>query len=266
MAKGGSRVCARRRSNLLSRKKVTKERPPYCPCPFAALRATCDARAGRGLAELALRAQTDASPDPPAAALLGTATRAQTSIRAIAALGPIKDIRVAVDRSCISRGRAQQRPVWFPALVDAPAAGCLRGGMRAPAHMLRELTRRVCPNGAPQARSELCGEPRKRPAPGLPRRGRRLRGAFLLGTFLWRSKEKYLARRGETRPPSSAQAQAQQQQQQQQPTANSPGHHRPPNLPRVRHPEQHQANQPAHHRPIDPDVLQVLADVQLNKL
>ena len=137
MAKGGSRVCARRRSNLLSRKKVTKERPPYCPCPCAALRATCDARAGRGLAELALRAQTDASPDPPAAALLGTATRAQTSIRAIAALGPIKDIRVAVDRSCISRGRAQQRPVWFPALVDAPAAGCLRGGMRAGARMLR---------------------------------------------------------------------------------------------------------------------------------
>ena len=82
-------------------------------------------------------AQTDASPDPPDAALLGTATRAQTFIRAIAALGPIKDIRVAVDRSCISPGRAQQRPVGFPALVDAPAAGCLRGGMRAGARMLR---------------------------------------------------------------------------------------------------------------------------------
>ena len=94
----------------------------------------------------------------------------------------------------------------FNPLLAAPAAGCLRGGMRAPARMLRELTRRVCPNGAPQARSELCGEPRKRPAPGLPRRGRRLRGAFLLGTFLWRSKEKYLARRGETRPPSSKKA------------------------------------------------------------
>ena len=57
----------------------------------------------------------------------------------------------------------------FNPLLAAPAAGCLRGGMRAPARMLRELTRRVCPNGAPQARSELCGEPRKRPAPGLPR-------------------------------------------------------------------------------------------------
>ena len=53
MAQGGGRVCARRRSNFLSRKKVTKERPPYCPCPCASLRATCDARAGRGLAQLA---------------------------------------------------------------------------------------------------------------------------------------------------------------------------------------------------------------------
>jgi len=36
--------------------------------------------------------------------------------------------------------------------------------------------------------------------PGAKRRGPRLRVAFLLGTFLWRSKEKCLARRGETRP------------------------------------------------------------------
>ena len=57
----------------------------------------------------------------------------------------------------------------FNPLLAAPAAGCLRGGMRVGARMLRELTRRVCPNGAPQARSELCGEPRKRPAAGLPR-------------------------------------------------------------------------------------------------
>ncbi len=36
--------------------------------------------------------------------------------------------------------------------------------------------------------------------PVAQRRGPRLRVAFLLGTFLWRSKEKCLARRGETRP------------------------------------------------------------------
>jgi hypothetical protein len=37
--------------------------------------------------------------------------------------------------------------------------------------------------------------------------GRRIRLAFLLGTFLWRSKEKYLARRGETRHAPRGQAQ-----------------------------------------------------------
>ena len=107
--------------------------PLRCGQPGVLARGACR----RTHCALSRSAQTDASPDPPAAALLGTATRAQTSIRAIAALGPIKDIRVAVDRSCISPGRAQQRPVGFPALVDAPAAGCLRGGMRAGARMLR---------------------------------------------------------------------------------------------------------------------------------
>src|SRR3990167_1547783 len=74
--------------------------------------------------------------------------------------------------------------------------------MRVGARMLRDLTRRVCPNGAPQARSELCGAPRKRPDAGLPRRGRRLRVAFSLVTFFWRSKGKLLRRRAHT--PASA--------------------------------------------------------------
>ena len=42
-------------------------------------------------------------------------------------------------------------------------------GMRVGARMLRHLTRRICPNGAPQVRSELCGAPRKRHDAGLPR-------------------------------------------------------------------------------------------------
>ena len=152
-------------------------------------------------------------------------------------------------------------------LLAAPAAGRLRGGMGAFARMLRDLTRRVCPNAAAQQRSELCGAPRKRPAAGLPRRGRRLQGRLSFGYFSLAKQRTSTSPAGaRPGPPPSAQAQAQAQQQQQQPTASSPGHHRPPNLPRVRHPEQHQANQPAHHRPIDPDVLQVLADVQLDKL
>ena len=86
-------------------------------------------------------------------------------------------------------GRAQQWPVWLSGcsaahpLLAAPAAERLRGGMGAFARMLRDLTRRVCPNAAAQQRSELCGAPRKRPAAGLPRRGRRLQGRLSFGYF-----------------------------------------------------------------------------------
>ena len=113
----------------------------------------------------------------------------RTAKRAIAALG----LALAARSACAPSGRAQRWPVRFAAfnpLLAAPAAGRLWGGMRVGARMLRELTRRVCPNGGPKARSELCGAPCKCPAAGLPRRGRRLRVAFLLLTFLWRSKEK----------------------------------------------------------------------------
>ena len=47
-----------------------KERRPYTLRPFASLRATCGARVQRGLARTRF-AQTIASPDPLAAALLG---------------------------------------------------------------------------------------------------------------------------------------------------------------------------------------------------
>ena len=154
--------------------------------------------------------------------------------------------------------------------LAAPAAGRLRGGTRVGARVLRDLTRRGCPSGAPQAQSEFHGAPRNRPDAGLPRseaKGSQTGGRLSFGYFSLAKQRTSTSPAGaRPGPPPSAQAQAQAQQQQQQPTANSPGHHRPPNLPRVRHPEQHQANQPAHHRPIDPDVLQVLADVQLNKL
>ena len=52
-----------------------------------------------------------------------------------------------------------------------PAAGRLWGGMGVGAPMLRALTRRGCPSGAAQQRSELCGAPRKHPAAGAARRG-----------------------------------------------------------------------------------------------
>jgi len=61
-------------------------------------------------------------------------------------------------------GRAQRRPVWLfgglapTPLLAAPAPGRLRGGSRASARLLRDLTRRGCPSA-----------PRNRHGAGLPR-------------------------------------------------------------------------------------------------
>ena len=73
--------------------------------------------------------------------------------------------------------------------------------------MLRQLTRRGCPNGAPQARSEFCGAPRNRPAAGLPLRkakGSQTGGRLLFGDFLLARQEKVTAPPGAlpgSRPP-----------------------------------------------------------------
>ena len=96
-----------------------------------------------------------------------------------------------------------------PPLLAAPAAGRLRGGMGVEAPMLRELTRRSCLNGARQREVSSAAHPATdtpQVCPFAQRRGRRLGVAFLLGTFIWRSKEKYLARRGDSRPPPATQA------------------------------------------------------------
>ncbi len=55
---------------LLRKRKVTQRRAPQLSAPSAVATGTCGARFGRGLAKLA-GAQTDASPDPPKAVLLG---------------------------------------------------------------------------------------------------------------------------------------------------------------------------------------------------
>ena len=129
MAKGGSRVCARRRSNLLSRKKVTKERPPYCPCPFAALRATCDARAGRGLAQLApaVLKQTRALIRPP----LRFSARPQGLRHPY---GPL--LRSAWGKASSSHSGASffPRPSAAKARVVPSPCGCACGGVLAGWH------------------------------------------------------------------------------------------------------------------------------------
>ena len=110
-----------------------------------------------------------------------------------------------VERSDDPCGCWDVRLFGCPPPVAAPAAGRLRGGTRVGARVLRELTRRGCPNGALQRAVSFAAHPATAPTqvcPFAPRRGRRLGIAFLLGTFLWRSKEKYLACRGDNPAPA----------------------------------------------------------------
>ena len=129
----------------------------------------------------------------------------RTAPRAIASLGPLLWAQAPcagrrnfwVERSEDPNGCLAVNP-----LLAAPATGRLRGGMRVGARVLRDLTRRGCPRGAAQQPSEFHGAPRKLPDAGCPAGAADRWVALLLGTFLWRSKEKYLARRGEIPAPA----------------------------------------------------------------
>ena len=207
------------RSIHLAKRKSPKRRRPCCARPFAALRATCDARSG-GAPQNSLRAarsvQTTAASQctkcvcpssharTPCPALLGThrrEPRERTSTRAIASLGPACAARGACARERGPSEAMARRAVWMSGCLDVrlphPCWLRLRRGgcgvsMGVAAPMPRALTRRGCLNEAAKQRSEFHGAPRNRPAAGCPvatRRGRRLGVAFLLGTFLWRSKE-----------------------------------------------------------------------------
>ena len=199
--------------SLLRQRKVSKRKATLlCVTPVLRTGATCDARTG-DVPQNSLRAcgaplgQLRQVSSRSACVLrhtrhpLSCASRhaqkgTQTSNTGHRCAGPgfrgAQRLRVG--------GRAQRWPVWAPTpLLAAPAAGRLRGGMRVGARMLRCLARRSCPSGAPQARSEFCGAPRKRPAAGCPgaqRRGRRLGVALSLVTFFRRSERKLLPCRG----------------------------------------------------------------------
>ncbi len=222
---------ARCASNFLSRrrKKVTKERAtPLSASPALRYGATCGAR-GRGALRNSLRAGALRSNSrsesvhearvscgtraTPPAALLGAhrGDGEPTSIRAIAALGPGCAARGACARemgpsAAMARGAVRVLDVWLPTpLLAAPAAGRLWGGTRVGARVLRALARRSCPNGAATQRSEFCGALHNRLDAGLPRsaaKGSQTEGRLSFGYFLWRSKEKYLACRGDNPAPA----------------------------------------------------------------
>ena len=193
----------------LAERKSPKKGRPYCARPFAALRATCDARTG-GTPQNSLRAtrsvQTTAAsqctkcvcpsahmpPRPLRSSAHPEGQREQNihtglcfarpSLRSAWRLRP----RDRAERSngpngCWLFGCSAVHP-----LLAAPAAGRLRGGTRVGARVLRALTRRGCLNEAATQRSEFHGAPRNRPAAGLPLRtakGSQTGGRLSFGYF-----------------------------------------------------------------------------------
>jgi hypothetical protein len=184
--------------SCLAKKRRQKKATPLPATPARSAGATCGAWCWRGLARTrACGAQTIASPDPPSPALLGAARRGLKPARAIAALGRVWGAEC-------SDGPNRSPPFHLAApRSTGRGVACVPQDTHASLSSSPGLSERSA-----SARSEFHGALRDR-APQVARseaQGRRLWGAFLLGTFLWRSKEKYLARRGETRPPPLAQA------------------------------------------------------------
>ena len=174
---------------FVSPKKVAKERRAGAR---AACAVPCAARRWRDAQKLALRAQTSAHLYPPASALLSPAYGSgggDGSLRCARDHGwrdlcdPAPSFRGQINPS---RGRAKQSPV---------ATTC-----RMP---WRVAQWRADKEGRMSERSEFCAPPPRREQRSVPvasAKGQGIRLTFLLVPFLWRSKEKELARRGETRP------------------------------------------------------------------
>ena len=112
-----------------------------------------------------------------------------TATRAVAALGPDGRRRFA-PRSARPSAAMARRDVRLrdPFRMRRGAQRSADQGARLSERRRREFER------------DPAGREHRR-LPAAKRRDAACRVAFLLGTFLWRSKEKSLARRGETRPP-----------------------------------------------------------------
>ena len=179
----------RRASPFLSRrrKKGTKERATLLCASLryaagnlrcsvrgcaAELTARCALRSnncGKSVHEVRVSFGTRTHPLPCASRHAQKGTQ-RTSIRAIALLGPVCAARgTCASEVGPSEAMARVAVRLSTPLLAAPAAGWLRGGMGVEAPMHRALTRRGCPSGAAQQRSEFHGAPRNRPDAGLPR-------------------------------------------------------------------------------------------------
>jgi len=149
---------------FVSPKKVTKESRPHWPCPFASLRATCDARSRGGAAELAsftaftslrhpqrVRARSACFAAPaPRPALLGTAR------------GEVESAHGPSLRSAFGSSSARVR--WLAAGIAPSPAGGRRGWGPAAVAMVR---------GWPPPQPSPSGGGEKAPSPlPLPARAR----------------------------------------------------------------------------------------------
>ncbi|PVY92633.1 hypothetical protein C8C95_3505 [Acidovorax sp. 99] len=228
-AEAGSRPGGRGTFLCFAKEKYPKERrPPVCD-PCASLRGKPVAGRLRGAPwnslcagarrsdihgesvheAWALRRPCHPATAPPQAQPAGVdnqTSNSRTATRAIAALGPAFAARGACAREIgPSKAMARMDVRFAGSLLDAPGARRARGGMRVGARMLRELTHRSCPSGAPQARSEFCGAPRDRAPQVAPPRSEGVadsRVALSLVPFFRRRERKGLARRGDI--PASA--------------------------------------------------------------
>ena len=144
-------------------------------------------------------AQTSFCPDPSGPALLGASTRGPGIPNSQIPNSPrqnpeyLKPQGHAMACPCFVLGFG----IWYFGL---PRPGWAEQRRRRRDKGWRCLSEASLARPPPQSSSAGC--------PVAKRRGPRLRVAFLLGTFLWRSKEKCLARRGETRPAELRRARA----------------------------------------------------------
>ena len=160
-----------------SKKGRPKKDDPTVRVPFAALRGNLRCSLAGRAAELATRCALrsnncgksvhegwrPAAPARPAPCAPRHGQKGVGTTRAIAALGPANGAPRA------GPSAAMARLGLFNPLGLRLGRGACGVGMRVEARMHRPLACRGCMNGAPQARSEFCGTPRKRPDPGLPR-------------------------------------------------------------------------------------------------
>ena len=183
--------------------KQKKGDPAVCdPCGANLRRGVCGVRRGTRYAlarcartttasQITKHARSDAhaTPQTPRRRRSQKGVGSPTATRAVAALGPDGRRRFA-PRSARPSAAMARRDVRLrdPFRMRRGAQRSADQGSRLSERRRREFER------------DPAGREHRR-LPAAKRRDAACRVAFLLGTFLWRSKEKCLARRGETRPP-----------------------------------------------------------------